>query len=90
MWSDELFSVSRKILINQLLIRVGGEGGIRTHRTLTRTPDFESTAFRNVGTYADQPAKAYLRNAGWLSIGREARHDKRLYSEVAQNNLQAG
>jgi hypothetical protein len=32
------------------LCRFGGRGGIRTHGTVTRTPDFESGAFNHSAT----------------------------------------
>ena len=47
MWSDEPFSVSRKILINQTLIRIGGESGIRTHGRLAPTAVFKTAALNH-------------------------------------------
>ena len=40
----------KQILQQQLAKYYGGEGGIRTHGTLARTPDFESGPFGHSGT----------------------------------------
>jgi hypothetical protein len=40
-----LFTSNKKGLPTGALFITGGEGGIRTHGTLARTPDFESGTF---------------------------------------------
>jgi hypothetical protein len=44
------FFGNKKALISQGFFVSGGEGGIRTHGTLTRTPDFESGTFDHSAT----------------------------------------
>jgi hypothetical protein len=43
-------SVSEKSSLWELFSFTGGEGGIRTHGTLARTPDFESGTFDHSAT----------------------------------------
>ena len=38
------------LIYKDILQMIGGEGGIRTHGTLARTPDFESGPFGHSGT----------------------------------------
>jgi hypothetical protein len=54
------FQQPRKTPRKGALFVAGGEGGIRTHGTVTRTPDFESGPFDHSGTSP--------RNADWAQV----------------------
>ena len=64
--------------INHLGPCNGGEGGIRTHGALTRTPDFESGTFDHSATSPETVIIAALCAARGRSIRSVARVDKHL------------
>src|SRR5690606_3403610 len=71
------------------LIVSGGEGGIRTHGTLARTPDFESGPFDHSGTSPVKAADSTRsgRTAPRKSAGRATRANARSLGGIAWGRI---
>ncbi len=74
--AGSLLSAKEKSSRRELFSDTGGEGGIRTHGTVTRTPDFES------GTFDHSATSPGIR---WSCV-----HEKRDYSKVFWNCEELG
>ena len=60
-----------------------GRGGIRTHGTVTRTPDFESGTFDHSATL---PSDRVEENSGKMENGKEAIETRKIDNNCGQLN----